>query len=140
MIDSIENLFSKRYKFHHLGYAAKSIDDEINFFKMLGYEVEGKRFEDPKQGIIGQFLAGNGPRIELLENMSGSNTLDPIINSRIKIYHFAYLVDDVMASIEFCRRNKGKLIREPLDSVAFNGKKIAFVVFPRGLIVELIES
>jgi hypothetical protein len=56
MNDPFENLFSIRYKFHHLGYAAKSIDDEIIFFKMLGYEVEGKKFEDPKQGIIGQFL------------------------------------------------------------------------------------
>jgi methylmalonyl-CoA/ethylmalonyl-CoA epimerase len=83
------------YDFHHIGYASRSLERELAQFAMLGYTLEGESFVDPEQGIAGCFMTGPGPRIELLENLPGSDTLTPWLNTGIKMYHFAYWVDDM---------------------------------------------
>ena len=65
--------------FHHLGYACFDIKTEVKNFSFLGYKMEGNIFCDETQGVAGCFLEGPGPRIELLENLPGSETLSPWI-------------------------------------------------------------
>ena len=64
-------------EFHHIGYATPSLEKERAFFAFLGYHLEGEPFADRLQGVTGCFLSGPGPRIELLENLIGANTLTP---------------------------------------------------------------
>lgn len=131
----LENLI-----FHHLGYATKKISDEIEHFFKLGYELESDFFEDKLQGIRGCFLVGNGPRLELLENLNNSNRLDPWLAASIKMYHLAYTTENLNFSINLARENKGKLIVPPTKSVAFRGNKIAFVSFRNIPLLEIIET
>ena len=126
--------------FHHLGYATNKIEDEIEYFFKLGYELESDFFEDELQGIRGCFLVGNGPRLELLENLSNSKTLDPWLESKIKMYHIAYTTKNLNFSINLAKENKGKLIAPPTTSIAFKGNQIAFVSFRNAPLLELIES
>lgn len=128
------------YQFHHLGYATKSINSERSLFEFLGYRLEGDVFTDQQQGVMGCFLVGAGPRIELLENIVGSDTLTPLLSAGIKIYHLAYLVDDVQDAIEWARRQRAKVLVAPVPAQAFGGRPICFVMFRNGLLFEFIEN
>ena len=127
-------------EFHHIGYATKSIKQEINFFTCLGYFQESPVFVDENQGIKGCFMVGDGPRIELLENLPSSKTLSPWLKKGINMYHFAYLVNDITFALHQCQLVSSILLSKPTPSVAFDGRKIAFVIFKNNFLVELIES
>lgn len=131
--------FPVGYDFHHIGYATTSLEREREFFERLGYEQKGLDFVDTKQGVMGCFLEGTGPRIELLENLPDSNTLTPWLNSGVNMYHLAYLVVDLDNAIEWARGQRGKMIVEPLPAVAFNGRRICFFAFRLGPMIEFIE-
>lgn len=126
--------------FHHLGYATRGVEAELPMFESLGYVREGDSFSDPIQGISGCFIAGAGPRIELLENLPGSETLTPWLDKGVRIYHMAYVAAAFMQAIEWAKLNRAKLIVPPTPSVAFNGRNICFVMFRNGVLLEFIEA
>jgi len=127
------------FAFHHVGYATRSIDRESPVFESLGYRIESPDFEDGTQGVRGRFLVGNGPRVELLENLAGRTTLDVFLDAGIRAYHFAYEVDAMVDALAFTKSSRAKLTVAPVPAVAFAGRLIAFAVFRNGLIVEWIE-
>jgi len=128
------------YDFHHIGYATESIDRERRVFELLGYQVEGEPFVDALQGIAGCFVCGPGPRIELLENLPGADTLTPWINAGVKLYHFAYQVDDMADAIKWARTQRAKVIVQPVPATAFNGRHISFVMLRNGMMLEFIQK
>jgi methylmalonyl-CoA/ethylmalonyl-CoA epimerase len=56
------------------------------------------------------------------------------------MYHLGYEVDDVVAAIEWACQQRAKVIVPPVPAVAFGGRRIAFVIFRHGLLLEFIES
>lgn len=131
--------FPTTFVFHHLGYATRSIDREAAPLLALGYQPERPPFEDSVQGVRGCFLVGGGPRIELLENLPGSSTLDAFLGAGIKLYHTAYEVDSVDEALAFATAQRARVLSGPSPAVAFDRRPIAFVMFRTGLIVEWIE-
>lgn len=125
--------------FHHIGYATRSLVREREFFKYLGYMQKGLEFSDPKQGVLGCFLEGPGPRIELLENLSGSDTLTPWLNAGTKMYHLAFQVEDIDHAIDWARSKRGRMTVAPVPAIAFNGRRICFFAFREGPMLEFIE-
>ena len=130
----------KGYEFHHVGYATASIEPERSVFALLGYRIEGERFVDTLQGVSGCFICGPGPRIELLENLPGADTLSPWINAGVKMYHFAYRVDDISNAIDWARSQRAKVIVQPVPATAFGGRHISFVMFRNGMMLEFIQK
>lgn len=128
------------YRFHHIGYATKSIQAEQRILSFLGYEDEGLEFRDERQGVLGLFMTGTGPRIELLENLPGSNTLTPWITAGIKMYHFAFYVNHIGEALEWARARRVRIVTPPTPAVAFQGRAVAFVMFREGLLLEFIQS
>jgi len=128
------------YEFHHIGYATTSLEQERQWFEFLGYRLEAEPFVDPLQGVAGCFMVGPGPRVELLENLPGSTTLTPWINAGVKMYHFAYLVDDLPVAIEWARGRRAKVVSPPAPAAAFGGRRIAFVLFRNGFLLEFVEN
>lgn len=129
------------WRFHHIGVACEDIDREAVYFEQLGYRREGPAFSDPGQGIKGLFLSGAGPRMELVAPIDSSSTvLRNILVQRHKMYHLAYLVDDVHASLDLARTLRGKVVVAPSPAVAFRGFEICFVAFANRLLLELIDG
>lgn len=128
------------FQFHHLGYATTSIEKERSSLALLGYRQEGKAFADPIQGVAGLFVIGSGPRIELLQNLPGAATLMPWLNTGVKVYHFAYLVADLEYAISWARRVRAKVTVPPVPAVAFDMRRISFVMLRNGLILEFIGT
>ncbi len=128
------------YEFHHIGYATESIARERHALELLGYQAEGEPFVDTVQGIAGCFVSGPGPRIELLENLPGEDTLTPWINAGVKLYHFAYQVDDMANALKWARSLRAKVIVQPVPAIAFNGRHISFVMLRNGMMLEFIHK
>ncbi|MGL6363259.1 GNAT family N-acetyltransferase [Aeromonas veronii] len=128
-----------KMEFHHIGVATKDIEREFSTYRLLGYKREGNYFTDEIQGIKGQFIVSNNqPRLELLENLVGSNTLNKWIEDGNKNYHFAYLVDDIESAIVSLGQRRFRVI-SPLKLSSYFGKRICFLVMPNRFMIELIE-
>lgn len=129
------------WRFHHLGVASTSLKRDVRAYALLGYYPEGKEFADERQGVRGLFLTdGRGPRLELLEPLPGSETLSPFLTRGIKCYHHAYEVEAIEAAMSGLRAAHARLVRLPTPAVAFQGRRIAFLILPNGWMVELIDS
>jgi methylmalonyl-CoA/ethylmalonyl-CoA epimerase len=126
--------------FHHLGVACRDLDAEERTWLPLGYSREGPDFEDPRQQIRGRFLVGPGPRLELLVGTPGSKVLDPWLDRGVKIYHQAFEVPNVRASIEEFKKLRARVVVEPVPAVAFGGREICFLMLSNTCLIELIQA
>lgn len=127
--------------FHHLGIATRSLDADAAAYASLGYAAEGEPFEDPVQGVRGLFMTSDdAPRIELLEPLPGSDTLEPLLTRGVKCYHHGYEVDSLEDAIERLKRHHARVVRAPAEAVAFGRRQVVFLVLPNMWMVELIEA
>jgi methylmalonyl-CoA/ethylmalonyl-CoA epimerase len=126
--------------FHHVGVACRSLDREARPLLAMGYEAEAPDFEDPLQGVRGRFLVGQGPRMELLEPLPGSTTLDPFLDRGVKMYHHAYETPSVDAALAWYATSRARVVAPPKPAVAFGGRRVAFVALPTLMIIEIIET
>ena len=129
-----------KQQFHHLGVACQDLDKEATRLAPLGYAPEGEDFVDPVQGVSGRFLAGGGPRLELLAPLAASGFLTPWLASGVKLYHLAYETPSLDEEIARFRTQGAKLVVRPVPAVAFGGRPIAFLMLPNLLLVELIAQ
>ena len=83
-------------------------------------------------------MADGQPRLELLENLDNSTTLDYWINNKNKMYHFAYYVENIEKALEIFKNNRFKVI-SPLKKSVYFHKRICFLMLPNTYIIELIE-
>jgi len=126
------------FEFHHLGIATKNLEESVRFWASLGYVATGDSFVDQAQGIKGVFLEGDGPRLELLENLPGSETLTPFLRRRLFFYHMGYFVHSLRQAIDWAQQDGAVMLRSPTKSVAFKSE-ICFVMMKNGTILEFIE-
>ena len=126
--------------FHHVGVACRDLDTEERVFTALGYRREGADFVDPVQGVVGRFLTGGGPRLELLRGEREDGVLSPWLRKGAKLYHLAYEADDIASASAALGAVGAKAVVEPVSAVAFGGRAIAFFMLPNLLLVELISA
>jgi methylmalonyl-CoA/ethylmalonyl-CoA epimerase len=127
-------------RFHHLGLACSSLDAEASFLELVGYRREGEDFVDPVQGVIGRFLTGPGPRLELLAETGDSGVLRPWLARGVKIYHQAFVASRLSHAIQKLERGGARLVTGPVPATAFSGRRICFLMLPNRMLVELIEQ
>jgi len=127
------------FHFHHVGVACRSLQVERVGWESLGYSQEGDAFEDLLQGVAGMFLTGPGPRVELLENLDGSDTITPFLEVGTKMYHQAFEVQHLGDAMTLLQTHRAKVLSPRKPACAFNGREVAFMMMPTRLIIELIE-
>ena len=126
------------FSFHHIGVATKNLESEIDFFRMLGYELHGRIFVDDLQGIEGCFMTGGGPKIELVRDINDSKTVAGLLSKQITLYHIAYRVLSLSTAVAFTKNSRGRVVRYPLRATAFEGESVMFVVFRNNVLIEFI--
>ena len=124
---------------HHLGLACRSIENDWAIFRQAGARAGGPTFEDPDQGVRGRFIELGTTRFELLENLDGSRVLVPWLRGGSRVYHVGYLCDDLDLQLRMHVEAGAKIVRDPATARAFDGRRIAFVMLPNLLLIELIE-
>ena len=132
--------------FHHVGVAcnpeAFTRGTERQNLDLLGYSPEGEEWADEHLGMRGQFMVGGsgGPRVELVAPHGEHSPVESWLRQGTKLYHLAYLAADLRAEIERLQARRAKLMLPPTPAVAFENRRIAFVMLPNLLLIELIEK
>lgn len=132
--------------FHHIGVAcnaeAFTRGSDRQSLELLGYSAEGEPWVDERLGMRGQFMVGgNGaPRVELVAPQGDQSPVQSWLKQGVKLYHLAFLATDFFAEIERMQAQRAKLMFPPTPAVAFDSRRIAFVMLPNLLLVEIIEK
>ena len=129
-------------KLNHLGIAVRDINISATKYKEnLGWEYRSEVFFDPIQNVNILFMGDeNDILYELIEPVDENSPVSRLLNKRISLYHFCYEVDDIDSKIKELVNKKYVLISGPSKSVAFNGKRIAFLFNHDNLTIELVEK
>ena len=127
-------------KFHHIGLACRDMAKDRRDHELLGYRAEADVFTDPLQRIRGLFMTLGPMRVELLEPLDETSPLNSYLKRGIKIYHQCFLCPDIAHSIEVLEAHGARLASAPKPAVAFENRRIAFLILPSQMLIELIEA
>jgi methylmalonyl-CoA/ethylmalonyl-CoA epimerase len=136
------NKMDQTFKFHHLGYATKSIDKTLPFFVSIGYSTSIIYTDDIQKVKICLLSNEFGPIIELVEGLDKKKS--PVSNYIDKVgvtpYHMCYTVFDIEESIKKMIQQKFVLLFNPVKAIAFSGRKICYLFNQNIGLIELLEN
>lgn len=128
-------------KIDHVGIAVKSLDDAVETYSALGFEI--KEFEEvEEQKVRVAMLPIGESRIELLEATSDDSAIAKFISSRGEgIHHIAINVENIDEALQKVK-NAGLRLIDERPRIGAGGKKVAFV-HPKsthGVLLEFVEG
>lgn len=124
-------------KFHHIGIATNDIDKTISKLKKF-FDVSNISeivYDSNQDANLCMVTMSDGIRIELING----KVVENILKKRQYLYHTCYSVENIDEAIEELQKDGAFLVREPRETIFFNNKKVAFLMWDLGLI-ELINS
>jgi methylmalonyl-CoA/ethylmalonyl-CoA epimerase len=128
---------------HHVGVLVKDVPKALkSYTNDLGYEVRSALFHDPIQTAFVQFLALPGDSV-LLELVAPDGPESRLTNGLKKgggINHICYAVPAIEEAILHFGDHGFMSIHPPQPAVAFNGRRIAWLMNRDHLLVELVEQ
>jgi methylmalonyl-CoA/ethylmalonyl-CoA epimerase len=130
-------------KLHHIGFVVESIQESAEaFIQSLGVSWDGKIVFDPVQKVSVSFFQGKNPAdplIELVEPGQEKSPVSTFLERGGGLHHLCYEVDDLDAYLAFCKSVGTIIIRPPAPAVAFGGRRIAWGVSKKRLLLEFLE-
>lgn len=131
-------------RFRHIGYAVSSISDYLEgFLEPLFSPISvSKPVSDPIQKVRVCFaeMAG-GTTIELVEPLGENSPIKDIVGGkRGGLYHLCYEVDDIDAEVLRFRQHACMPLGKPVPAIAFDGRRIVFLLTPQRDLIELVEA
>jgi len=131
-------------RFQHIGYAVADIAAyRRDFFDALFQpEAVSEPIADPIQRVRVCFARMiGGTVIELVEPMGDDSPLGSVIGSaRGGIYHLCYEIADLDAAIARFRAKRCMPLAHPTPAVAYDGRRIVFMITPQRDLIELLEA
>jgi methylmalonyl-CoA/ethylmalonyl-CoA epimerase len=129
---------------HHVGFVVAAIAPAMDgFLVSLNASWDHRIFEDPLQKVKVAFLRTRPgePQIELVEPASESSPVRKfLLEKGGGLHHFCYETDNLEAGLKAFRSLRGILVQHPRPAVAFDGRRIAWVLTRENLLVELLET
>jgi len=131
-------------KLHHIGFVVSSIEQSAeSFIQALGASWDGKITFDPVQKVRVSFFQGRNaadPLIELVEPGESESPVSRFLERGGGLHHLCYDVENLDAHLNFCKSVGTIIIRPPVPAVAFDGRRIAWGVSKKKLLLEFLES
>jgi methylmalonyl-CoA/ethylmalonyl-CoA epimerase len=125
------------FRFHHCGLAVSSIEKALpGIMHVSGCSEPPVIYEDPIQRVRVAFVG----ELELVEPCGEDSPVAEVVRKGGGLYHVCYEVDNLESAIERARAERCLLISEPQPAVAFAGRRIAFLMTPKYLLVEYVEA
>jgi methylmalonyl-CoA/ethylmalonyl-CoA epimerase len=130
-------------RLHHIGFVVASILESGQSFALgLGATWDGNIVLDPVQKVRVTFLqgrCGTDPLIELVEAGDPNSPVTRFLERGGGLHHLCYEVNDLEGHLEFCKSVGSLIIRPPVPAVAFGGRRIAWAVTRKKLLMEFLE-
>jgi len=133
----------QQFSFHHIGVAVRNLSDATATCEALfGYKLTSGPFDDPIQNVSVCFLSrGTGDTVmELVAPLGPGSPIDLTLKKGGGTYHVCYSVPDINAAINDLIVKGSMLMSAPVPAVAFDMRKIAWIMTEIGLLVELLEE
>jgi methylmalonyl-CoA/ethylmalonyl-CoA epimerase len=129
---------------HHVGFVVGSIEKEIAGLRgSLLASWDAKVFHDPLQKVRVTFLQTPGPTdalIELVEPAADDSPAKQFLGRGGGLHHLCYEVSDLDAHLAKMAAIGAVLVRPPLPAVAFENRRIAWIVTSQRLLLEFLDS
>ena len=129
-------------RLHHVGFVVQDINASVHaFLSSVAPAWDGRIFLDPLQRVSVAFLntAAGDPSIELVAPAGSDSTVSRFLERGGGLHHICYEVDYLERAIAQFRARRSLLVRRPLPAVAFDGRRIAWVLTPERLLLEFLE-
>lgn len=126
---------------HHTGYVVSNLDDALaQWCLVTGATVERASTLVSAHRVRVCFLRISDGRIELVQPAAddaatGSRTREPSAPD-----HVCYLCDDLDERIKRAREQGGLVVRPPVRSEAFDGRRMSFVYYRGVGLIEWVEK
>ena len=128
-------------KVDHIGIAVKSLDEAVELYRKLGFEV--KEIEEvAEQKVKVAMLPVGESKIELLEATSPDSAIAKFIEKRGEgIHHIAVNVENIEQALENAKKNGLQLIDDK-PRIGAGGKKVAFIhpKITKCVLLEFVEG
>jgi methylmalonyl-CoA/ethylmalonyl-CoA epimerase len=134
---------SEDTRLHHVGFVVSSILDEIeSFASSVGASWDGRIFRDPIQKVGVAFLKTSRPTDALIELVEPAGDRSPVLKFLKNgggLHHLCYEVEDLDLHLELIHPKGAVVVRRPLPAVAFENRRIAWVLTKQKLLMEFLE-
>jgi methylmalonyl-CoA/ethylmalonyl-CoA epimerase len=136
-------LLSGNAALHHLGFVVSSISAAAAEFTFsMSAHWDGEIIHDPIQRVRVSFFSPVDPRNPVFELVEPADEVSPV-KSFVKkgggLHHVCYEIDDLESGLREARAVGLVIVSTPVPAVAFGGRRIAWVVSKRRLLMELLE-
>jgi methylmalonyl-CoA/ethylmalonyl-CoA epimerase len=131
------------FAFHHIGIAVRDLSKAIPSYQVsFQYKPISDVFDDPIQNVSVCFLSrgGGDTVLELVAPLGPNSPIDRILKRGGGTYHVCYQVPDIDAAISHLTEHGSFLISGPVPAVAFEMRKIAWLMTEVDLLVELVQA
>lgn len=131
-------------KLDHFGFVVADIEAGVaGFTKSLAASWDGRIFQDPLQKVKVTFLE-TGPgdaRIELVQPDAEDSPVSRFLREKGGGFHHAcYEVENLERQMAEMKSQGALIARRPHPAVAFEGRRIAWMLTAEKLLVELLEG
>jgi methylmalonyl-CoA/ethylmalonyl-CoA epimerase len=128
---------------HHIGYVVPSIAAvAARFAKSVAATWDERIIHDPLQKVFVSFLTPAGEstaQVELVEPSGKDSPVVAFLNRGGGLHHLCYEVDNLDLHLQQMRAHGSVPARLPMPAVAFDGRRIAWMLTPDGLLLEFLE-
>lgn len=129
---------------HHVGFVVASIEAAMpGFVRSLEASWDGAIFADPLQKVRVAFLVTRErePQIELVEPHGDEAPVLHFLREKGGgLHHMCYEVDNLDEELPRLKSRGLHIAKRPHPAVAFGGRRIAWVLTPERLLIELLET
>jgi methylmalonyl-CoA/ethylmalonyl-CoA epimerase len=129
------------FRINHVAMALPDIAGFLDKARPL-YDsfTRGPVITNTRQSVREQFLSDGNTTIELLEPLGDSSPIAGFLKRQPRggLIHLAFDVDALDPAIAVLTAAGGRLVTPPVPDIAFNERRIAFILLA-GQIIELIE-
>jgi methylmalonyl-CoA/ethylmalonyl-CoA epimerase len=130
-------------RLHHFGFVVNNIDQTVaSFARSVNGSWNGAIFHDPVQKVKVTFLLmpGTDVQMELVEPAEEKSPVRAFLKKGGGLHHLCYEVEDCEQAMMAMRKLGSMIVKRPKPAVAFQGRKIAWVLTSEKLLIELLEG
>jgi methylmalonyl-CoA/ethylmalonyl-CoA epimerase len=131
------------FALHHLGVLVPDLAEATAFqIESFGYIKASGLIHDPTQTVFAQFLRlpGSSTFLELITPDGPESKLTNALRRGAGLHHICYATGSIEQACTDLRAKGAFVIQEPVMSVAFVGRRIAWLVQSDRTLVELVEK
>lgn len=125
---------------HHVAYVVDDLAESARYWEScLGARMETSPTPVTAHGVLVAFLKVGDARIELVQPAQADAATGQHSRKAGMPDHLGFLCSDFDQRVERVRSDGGIVVRPPVPSEAFDGRRMCFVYYANVGLVELIE-